>query len=181
LTRQYTRICFRYQLRTWQKCKNLCQIGSMIMFLEEDSFCLSRECDVIEQSWHHHDYTSIASGIISQYVANVILQGDKRQEVLNRGRTLLRENVPIVEQWIASHGDRFRMISPKAGGMAFIGYNLDINSGELVTRLRREKSVLLVAGDWFGMDGYLRLGIGGRTEELIAGLELVDEFLIGIA
>jgi aspartate/methionine/tyrosine aminotransferase len=61
--------------------------------------------------------------------------------------------------------------------MAFIGYNMPINSSELVTRLRKEKSVLIVAGDWFGMDNYLRLGIGGKTEELVAGLELIDEFL----
>ncbi len=69
------------------------------------------------------------------------------------------------------------MIPPRAGGMAFIRYHLDINSSELVTRLRQEKSVLVVAGDWFGMDHYLRLGIGGETEDLVAGLELIDEFL----
>jgi len=133
--------------------------------------------DVIDGAWHHHDYTSISTGIISQYVANVIMQPDKRQEILNRGRELLRTNVPIVRDWVAAHAENFRLIPPRAGGMAFIGYNLDINSSELVTRLREEKSVLIVAGDWFGMDHYLRLGIGGQTGELVEGLELIDEFL----
>jgi aspartate/methionine/tyrosine aminotransferase len=133
--------------------------------------------DVIDGAWHHHDYTSISTGIISQYVANVILQPEKRQEVLDRGRELLRTNVPIVQQWVARHSENFRLIPPKAGGMAFIGYNIDINSSELVSRLRKEKSVLIVAGDWFGMDNFLRLGIGGETEELIGGLERIDEFL----
>ncbi|MCP5165476.1 MAG: aminotransferase class I/II-fold pyridoxal phosphate-dependent enzyme [Pseudomonadales bacterium] len=134
--------------------------------------------EVIEGAWHHHDYTSISTGIISQYAANIILQPAKRREVLDRGRALLRTNVPVVEQWAAAHGDRFHMIAPRAGGMAFMRYNFDINSSELVTRLREDKSVLLVAGDWFGMDRYLRLGIGGNTDELVEGLELVNEFLL---
>jgi aspartate/methionine/tyrosine aminotransferase len=133
--------------------------------------------EVIEGAWHHHDYTSISTGIISQYVANVIMQPQKRAQVLERGRKLLRTNVPIVENWVANHGDNFRLVPPRAGGMAFIGYNLKLNSSELVTRLREEKSVLIVAGDWFGMDHYLRLGIGGETAELVEGLEVIDEFL----
>ena len=134
--------------------------------------------EVIDGAWHHHDYTSISTGIISQYVANVILQPEKRREVLERGRSLLRTNVPIVQDWVDRHADNFRMVPPKAGGMAFLGYNLPVNSSELVTRLRQQKDVLLVAGDWFGMDNYLRLGIGGETAELIEGLDLVDEFLL---
>ena len=61
--------------------------------------------------------------------------------------------------------------------MAFVGYDLDINSSALVERLRLEKDVLVVAGDWFGMDHYLRLGIGGETGELVEGLALLDNFL----
>jgi aspartate/methionine/tyrosine aminotransferase len=133
--------------------------------------------DVIDQAWHHHDYTSISTGIISQYVANVIMQPTKRAEVLERGRNLLRANLPIVQRWVGEHGDRFRMIAPRAGGMAFIGYSLPMNSTELVMRLREDKSVFIVAGDWFGMDNYLRLGIGGETTKLVEGLELLDEFI----
>jgi aspartate/methionine/tyrosine aminotransferase len=52
-----------------------------------------------------------------------------------------------------------------------------MNSSELVTRLRKEKSVFVVAGDWFGMGRYLRVGIGGETRQLIEGLQLVGEFV----
>lgn len=136
--------------------------------------------EIVDAAWHHHDYTSISTGIISQYVANVILQPQKRRQVLERGRQLLRANVPVVQRWVDAHGGNFHMVPPRAGGMAFVRYNLAINSSELVTRLRREKSVLVVAGDWFGMDHFLRLGIGGETEQLVEGLELIDEFLDGL-
>jgi aspartate/methionine/tyrosine aminotransferase len=132
--------------------------------------------DVIDKAWHHHDYTSISTGLISQYVADVVLQRAKRAEVLERGRRQLRTNLPVIQGWVDDHHDHFRLIAPKAGGMAFVGYNLDTNSSELVTRLRREKSVFVVAGDWFGMDHFLRFGIGGETQQLVEGMSLVDEF-----
>ncbi|MFT7289357.1 MAG: aspartate/methionine/tyrosine aminotransferase [Halieaceae bacterium] len=132
---------------------------------------------LIDDCWHHHDYTSISTGIISQYVANIILQPQKRREVLQRGKDLLGRNLGEVQRWVAAHGDNFHFVPPRSGGMAFIRYNYDINSTELVRRLREERSVFVVAGDWFGMDRYLRLGIGGETAELIEGLEQVDEFL----
>ncbi len=133
--------------------------------------------EVVDQAWHHHDYTSISTGIVSQYAANIILQRDKRAEVLEHGRALLRRNVPVVQEWVEQFGGGFRFVPPRAGGMAFVGYDLNINSSELVERLRVEQDVLVVAGDWFGMDHFLRLGIGGDTEELIEGISLLDRFL----
>src|SRR3712207_8424530 len=53
----------------------------------------------------------------------------------------------------------------------FRPYNYAINSTELVTRLRLEKSVLIVPGDHFGMDGYLRIGFGERPDYLRQGLD----------
>jgi aspartate/methionine/tyrosine aminotransferase len=44
--------------------------------------------------------------------------------------------------------------------ITFVRYQLDINSSQLAERLRREKSVLIVPGDHFGMDHYLRISFG---------------------
>jgi len=46
-----------------------------------------------------------------------------------------------------------------------------------VTRLREEQSVLIVPGDHFGMDGFLRVGFGNQPEDLRAGLERIDAVL----
>ena len=54
-------------------------------------------------------------------------------------------------------------------------YHHAINSTELVTRLRVEKSVLIVPGDHFGMDGYLRLGFGDEPAHLRAGLDRLGD------
>ena len=90
---------------------------------------------------------------------------------------MLRKNLDAFQKWIAKHADLFDFIPPRAGGMAFMRYNLPINSTELSDKLRLEKSVFIIPGDCFGMDHYLRIGIGGEKEHLLAGLDLIDETL----
>jgi aspartate/methionine/tyrosine aminotransferase len=72
---------------------------------------------------------------------------------------------------------RIRLVPPQAGGMAFLGYDAPINSTEVATRLREEHGVFVVAGDWFGMDGYLRIGIGVTPAVLAQGLARIDQTL----
>ena len=55
-----------------------------------------------------------------------------------------------------------------------------MKSTELTTRLRKEKSVLIVAGDGFGLDGYLRIGFGAEPAYLHRGLERISEFLASV-
>ena len=43
--------------------------------------------------------------------------------------------------------------------------------------IRREKSVLLVPGDHFDMDGYIRIGFGNHPGHVASALELVGEVL----
>jgi len=71
----------------------------------------------------------------------------------------------------------FSHVPPTAGAICYVKYNLKINSWELAERLRTEKSVMIVPGDHFGMDGYMRIGTGPPTEYLLGGLERVDELL----
>ncbi|GAF89762.1 unnamed protein product, partial [marine sediment metagenome] len=92
-------------------------------------------------------------------------------------RVMLRENLLVLEEWLQMHNDLFHLIPPKAGGMAFIRYNLNMNSTVLADMLRKEKSVFIVAGDIFGMDKYLRIGIGAEKRYLTKGLELLSDFL----
>jgi aspartate/methionine/tyrosine aminotransferase len=132
---------------------------------------------VIEQMWSYHDYTSITSGILSNRIATLVLQPERRQMILERNRKMIRENLIVLAEWVEKHSDIFQFIPPHAGGIAFLKYNMNINSTELTTKLREEKSVFIVAGDCFGMDHYIRIGIGAEKEYLLAGLALIDEVL----
>ena len=132
---------------------------------------------IIAKGWAYHDYTTISTGILSQWIADKVLQPERRLKILNRNRKMLRENIKILQAWVDKHKGLFRFIPPRAGAMAFIHYSMEINSRELATRLREDKSVFVMDGDCFGMDHYLRIGFGSEKAYLSAGLDRIDQFL----
>lgn len=132
---------------------------------------------IIADAWAYHDYTTISTGILSQQLAARVLEPRMRSNVLNRNREMLRENIVCLRDWIDKHNRLFRFIPPRAGAMAFIRYNMEINSREFADRLREQKSVFIMDGDCFGMDRYLRIGFGSPKDYLLAGLERIDQFL----
>jgi hypothetical protein len=79
-----------------------------------------------------------------------------------------------------ARGTLFRMVDPKAGAIAYVRYNLAANSTQIMQRLLKEKSVLIVPGDHFGMDNYLRIGYGPPPEYLKEALDQINEILESI-
>jgi aspartate/methionine/tyrosine aminotransferase len=134
---------------------------------------------LIEQLWAVHDYTSIAPGALNDRLARVALA---RQEfVLARTRGIVSANYPVVKKWIEKRTPALTHVAPEAGAIAFVRYRHAINSTVLVERLRDEHSVLLVPGDHFDMDGYLRIGFGNHPAYVASALELVGGVLDAIA
>jgi aspartate/methionine/tyrosine aminotransferase len=136
---------------------------------------------LVASTWAYHDYTTIAPGALSDRLARVALAPERRAWILARTRRIVRDNLPLIEDWLHQHDPMFSWIRPQAGAIVYVRYNYQINSTELVTRLRNEKSVLVVPGDHFGMDGYLRLGFGERPEYLRQGLERLHSLLNSLA
>jgi hypothetical protein len=131
---------------------------------------------LIASLWSYHDYTTICPGALSDRLARVALAPVRREQLFERTRGILRRNLPLVEDWLRAAGG-FHWIRPEAGAILYVRYDHAINSTVLVTRLREEKSVLVVPGDHFGMDGYLRLGFGEPPEYNRAGLDRLRELL----
>jgi aspartate/methionine/tyrosine aminotransferase len=127
--------------------------------------------------WSYHDYTTISPGALSDALARRALDPARRRQLLARTRRILNENFPVIAAWLDAHGGLFSYAPPDAGAIVYVRYHHPMNSTELVNRLRQEKSVLIVPGDHFGMDGYLRIGFGDETGYLRHGLERVRELL----
>jgi aspartate/methionine/tyrosine aminotransferase len=135
----------------------------------------------IDELWGIHDYTTIAPGTINDLLARVALAPARRALLLARTRGMLRTNYAILRRWIDRRGRFLRHIPPEAGGIAFVRYDYPIGSTALVERVRDEQSVLVVPGDHFEMDGYLRFGYGCDPELLIGGLDRIGVVLDAIA
>lgn len=131
--------------------------------------------------WAYHDYTTIAPGALSDRLARVALVPARRARILARTRGILRANLPIIIEWLADRRDTFSFVPPEAGAIIYVRYRTPVNSLELVTQLRRSKSVLVVPGDHFGMDRYLRIGFGPETAYLKQGLARVHELLSNLS
>ncbi len=135
---------------------------------------------LIASLWSYHDYVTIAPGALSDRLARVALAPERRRRLFERTRGILRRNLPLVEEWLRDAGG-FEWIRPEAGAIVYVRYAHPINSTVLVNRLREEQSVLIVPGDHFGMDGFLRLGFGEPAEYTRAGLDRLKGLLSTLA
>jgi len=133
--------------------------------------------DIIDELWARHEYLAISATMLSNHLAAWALSSDIRPRLLKRTREYIRRGYPILEEWLKAHGEQFRIRPPDAAAIAFAGYSFDINSSEFTDRLRREKSVLIVPGDHFGMDGFLRISFGLPKDYLVPALERIHEFV----
>lgn len=132
---------------------------------------------MIAELWARKDYLSIAPSSLSDHLAQVALRPDVRPRILARTRGLINANLPALTEWMRRHDPGFRLVPPRAGAIAYPRYSWPINSTKLMERLKDEQSLLVVPGDQFGMDGYLRIGLGNEPEEVKAGLASMDRVL----
>ncbi|HWW83651.1 MAG TPA: aminotransferase class I/II-fold pyridoxal phosphate-dependent enzyme [Vicinamibacterales bacterium] len=127
--------------------------------------------------WSYHDYTTIAPGALSDFLATHALQPARRATLLRRTRSIVNQNIPVIRDWLDSQGGLFTYVPPDAGAIIYVHYHYPVNSTRLVNMLRDRKSVLIVPGDHFGMDGYLRIGYGEQPDYLRRGLNRLRDLL----
>jgi hypothetical protein len=87
-----------------------------------------------------------------------------------RYHRILGANRPIMEAWLDRHPERF-CIRPPGGLIYFVG--IDEPSETFDRRLRQEHETGMAPGHFFGDEGFIRIGIGGPSEILQAGLERI--------
>jgi hypothetical protein len=118
--------------------------------------------------------------MLSNKLAARALSPKVRPRIIQRTRDYIKQGYPVLQEWMDNHGDIFSIIPPAAAAIAFIGYHLDINSSELTERLIKEKSVLIVPGDHFGLDKYLRVSFGLPPDYLTSGLDRIHQLILEI-
>jgi len=129
----------------------------------------------INLAWQHRDYTSISSGLISQFVAEKVLAPRFLPQVRQRAQAFLCGNLALLEKWVDTQAGKFTYFPPQAGGMLLLKYSMNLNSREFTEMLRRDFGLLIVPGDDYDMGNYLRIGIGGNPTYLEAGLSRLQQ------
>jgi aspartate/methionine/tyrosine aminotransferase len=132
-----------------------------------------------ERLWSRTDYTTIAPGELTDRLATLALGERVRPRLMARARDIIRRGVDLVEPYLERWGCTWQ--PPRAGAICYAHYPWPVNSSELAERLRVEQSVLVVPGDQFAMDGYIRFGIGLHDEPHRTALDRVDRLISSIA
>jgi len=130
--------------------------------------------EIIEECKLRKDYTAISNGLIDEALAALAIKNVDK--IYKRNLQIIRTNYKILSQWIENE-PLISWVPPKAGSIAFPRYNLKMPSETLCIRLIKEKGTLLVPGSCFGMEGYLRISYGCKTETLKEGLLRFKDFL----
>jgi len=137
--------------------------------------------NIMDDIWARHEYTTISATMLANKLAAFALSPEVRPRILERTRGYIRQGYPVLEQWMLGHEDTFSLHPPDAAAIAFMRYQLDVNSTEFTDRLREEKSVLIVPGDHFGMDHFLRISFGLPHDYLLAGLNRIHELVVELS
>ncbi len=130
----------------------------------------------IERLCWYRDYTTLTPNMLSDRLARVAMEPQKRDEILDRSKTIIRAQLPALVDWVAGH-DELNMIPPVAAAIGLVGYDLPIESSELFERLRTEKSVLMTPGAHFGIGDYFRIGYGYDIDVAVEGLQRISAMM----
>ncbi len=136
---------------------------------------------VVDDIWARHEYTTISATMLANKLAAIALAAEVRPRILARTRSYIRQGYTILEEWMDGHPDTFDLTPPGAAAIAFIRYHLDINSSEFAARLRDEKNVLIVPGDHFGMDHFLRISFGLPRDTLVPALDRIHDLIVELS
>jgi aspartate/methionine/tyrosine aminotransferase len=129
--------------------------------------------EIIKRCQEKRDYTSLCPPAFGQHLALTALK--HRTKIWERNKQLRQRNLTVLENALRK-APCLSWQKPKAGVIAWVGYEQQLFSEQLGWELHR-RGVLVAPGVFFGKEGYFRLGYGGNTNELEAGLEiLVDYF-----
>ena len=129
--------------------------------------------EIVAECWGQHDYLTIGPNKISDAVARVAVEAGNREKLYARTRAILQHNVPIVRQWAAGFGGFLTFCEPQAGALCLVRYHSPTPSYPLCERVRVNQSVLIVPGAHLGLEGFIRLWLGGKPEFLSEGLRRI--------
>jgi hypothetical protein len=133
--------------------------------------------EVVAECWSQHDYLTIGPNKISDAVARVAVEAANREKLYGRTRAILQHNLPIMRAWVDSFHGFLEFREPQAGALCLVRYHSTTPSYELCERVRVNQSVLIVPGVHLGLEGYLRIWLGGKPEFLTEGLRRIGEEL----
>ena len=136
---------------------------------------------LVAECWSQHDYITIGPNKMSDRIARVAVEPQNRERCYARTRAILTHNLPIAREWVARFGGRLTWREPQAGAIALMKLRRrHRRAWTIAERVRINQSTLIVPGSHVGLEGYLRIWLGGREEFLREGLRRIGNELTAL-
>ncbi|MBI2459373.1 MAG: aminotransferase class I/II-fold pyridoxal phosphate-dependent enzyme [Parcubacteria group bacterium] len=120
-------------------------------------------------------YTTMSNSGPSEYLAALILKS--KDKILEPRLKTLRKNFARLIIFVRKNKDFFSLTTPRGGATAFISYNFKINSDDFCRQLIKKYNILLVPGNVYGLENYLRIGLGAKPVIFQTGLKYLEKFV----
>jgi aspartate/methionine/tyrosine aminotransferase len=133
--------------------------------------------EIVKHCWAQHDYLTIGPNKLSDALARVAVTSENREKCYSRTRNILTPNLEIAKEWVMSFSGLLEWRPPEAGAIALLKYNANVASVELAERIRTRQNTLVVPGAHLGIEGYLRIWLGGSEEFLREALRRIGSEL----
>jgi aspartate/methionine/tyrosine aminotransferase len=125
--------------------------------------------EFVAECWSQHDYITIGPNKLSDIMARTAVEPANRERLYDRTREILRQNLKSMQAWLDGFGGFFTYHPHEAGAFYFVKYASEVPSLELVRNILHRQSTLIVPGIHLGMEGFLRIWMGGKPEFLQEG------------
>lgn len=130
--------------------------------------------EIIKMINDRRDYHIISTGYINDYSASIVIEN--YDKIIERSKMIIDINRQILIDWLKKE-PLVECVVPEAGTIAFLKYNLPIESRELCVELQKDTGVFFVPGACFNQEYHLRFGFANKSEDIKAGLELFSKWL----
>ena len=121
-------------------------------------------------------HTNAASSYVGELM-NAHALSCARKLLVKRFNNLSISNFQIVREWMEINRDILEWVIPHGGIMCFPRYKVKMSSIELCHKLLDDHGVMLNPGEYFDMDGHIRLTYACSEDVLRKGLEALGKGL----
>lgn len=130
--------------------------------------------DLADKLRDYRDYTMICAGVFDDMLATLALKN--RSAILERNKQIVTTNLKLLIDWVAKE-EKASLIAPANVSTAFVKLAISQPVEVFCLDLLEKYGVLVVPGNRFDLEGYVRIGYCCDQEILLAALEKLSQAL----
>ena len=132
--------------------------------------------EIANECQHAKLHTNGSSSYVGE-IMNAHALRNARTFLVERFSKLSMSNFKIINEWMEANQDIIEWVTPHGGVMCFPKYKAKLSSIELCHKLLDDYGVMVNPGQYFNLDGHVRLGYVCVEDVLIKGLDALGKGL----